>query len=249
MVELAAPALTHAEPHVAVLGVTPELVQLPWPGATRVTAVDSSARMIATVWRPHPARPSAAIRGRWQEMPLRARCLDAAVGDGSLNALESTGIYDAVLGEIARSLKPSGRLILRCFVRPDQNETVDEVLAATMAGKISSFHAFKWRLAMAISVDRDFQLPVKRIHAAFCELFPDRSQLAGATDWSEGTIGTIDVYASADICFTFPDLRTMLHHASRWFELIAVKYGTYELSERCPTLCLALRSSALESAP
>jgi SAM-dependent methyltransferase len=243
VLELAAPALIDADPSIGVLGVTPELVRLPWPDAARITAIDSSARMLATVWTPHPVRPSAAIRGRWQEMPLDARCLDVAVGDGSLNALESTKIYDEVLGEVARVLKSTGRLILRCFVRPDPSETLESVRAATMAGQISSFHAFKWRLAMAIPVDDDFRLPLKRIHAAFSELFPDRSRLARATDWSEGTIGTIDVYASTDICFTFPDLATMVRHASQWFELVDVKYGTYELAERCPTVCLAFRSS------
>ena len=243
VVELAAPALTCAkESSIAILGVTPELVQSPWPRAARITAVDSSARMIAAVWMPHPARASAVIRARWQEMPLQARCFDVAAGDGSLNALQSTEFYDQVLGEIARVLRPSGRLILRCFVRVDPNETVEQVAAAAMAGEISSFHALKWRLAMAIPVDRDFQLPVRRIHSAFCELFPDRTQLARAANWSEATIGTIDVHASADISFTFPDLATMLRHASRWFELVDVKYGSYELAERCPTLCLALRS-------
>ena len=193
MAELATPALADAErPSVAVLGVTPELVQLPWPPAARITAVDSSARMIAAVWAPHPARASAVVRARWQEMPLQSRCLDVTVGDGCLNVLQSTKVYDEVLGQVARALKPSGRLILRCFVRADPSETVEEVLAATMAGKISSFHVLKWRLAMAIPVDRDFQLPLRRVYSAFSELFPDRTRLAYATNWSQATIGTID---------------------------------------------------------
>jgi SAM-dependent methyltransferase len=242
--ELAAPVLMDVDrPSVAILGVTPELVQLPWPAATRIIAVDSSANMIASVWAPHPARASAVVRARWQEMPLEAGCLDAAVGDGCLNVLHSTQIYDQVLGEVARALKPSGRLILRCFVRADPSETVEQVLAATMAGEISTFHAMKWRLAMAIPVDHDFQLPLRRVYAVFSELFPDRTRLAEATNWSQGTIGTIDVYASTDISFNFPSLATMLRHASRWFELVDVKYGTYEMAERCPTVCLAVRSS------
>lgn len=244
MIELAAPALAHAErPSVAILGVTPELVKLPWPTATRITAVDSSANMIANVWAPHPERASAVVRARWQDMPLQGRCLNVAVGDGCLNVLPSTKDYEQVLGEIARALKPSGRLILRCFVRTDPNETVEQVHAATMAGEISTFHAMKWRLAMAIPVDHDFQLQLRRVYAAFSELFPDRTRLADATNWSQGAIGTIDVYKTNDISFNFPDLATMVRHASQWFELVDVRYGTYEMADRCPTLCFALRNS------
>ena len=55
MMALARPYLASSRsPTVVVLGVTPEVVQLPWPARTRLLAVDHSADMIAHVFGPQP---------------------------------------------------------------------------------------------------------------------------------------------------------------------------------------------------
>src|SRR3954454_13560901 len=65
-----------------VLGVTPELVTLPWPAGSIVYAVDRVRPMIDHVLPPGPDRQ--AIVADWCDLPLAARSIDVAVGDGCL---------------------------------------------------------------------------------------------------------------------------------------------------------------------
>jgi hypothetical protein len=57
---------------IAVLGVTPELVQLPWPQTVTLDAFDQSADMIAKVWKPNPGVPSSVHEADWRALPLAA---------------------------------------------------------------------------------------------------------------------------------------------------------------------------------
>ena len=52
------------------------------------------------------------------------------------------------------------------------------------AGEIRSFHAFKWRLAMAIVAEAaDPNIRVETIRDVFIREFPDRAMLAETTGW------------------------------------------------------------------
>lgn len=237
MLELAAPALAgKAAPGVVILGVTPELVQLPWPDGTRLLALDQSAEMIAAVWRPHPGVDSRVREARWQTMPVENGSTSLIVGDGSLNALTSLQEYPDVFAEAARVLQPAGALVLRCFVRPDRAETLDEVAAAALAGRIGSMHALKWRIAMALEVDPSFSVAVVDIRAAFERLLPDRDRLAGITGWPLQVIDTIDAYRGVATRYSFPTFAAIRAAAAPLFEPVEVRCGKYELAERCPTV-------------
>ena len=51
---------------------------------------------------------------------------------------------------LADSLDTDGLFIMRFFVQIEKKESPDDVIKALLNGKIGSFHAFKWRLAMAL---------------------------------------------------------------------------------------------------
>lgn len=246
MLELAAPALAGQQtPGVVILGVTPELVQLPWPADARVLALDQSAEMIASIWQPHPGVESRVREARWQTMPVENGSISLIVGDGSLNALTSLQEYPEVFTEAARALKPEGALVLRCFVRPDRAETPDAVATAVLAGDVGSMHALKWRIAMALEVDHTFSVAVVDIRAAFDRLFPDRDRLARITGWARQTIDTIDAYQDVATRYSFPTLAAIRTAAAPHFEVGEVRSGRYELAERCPTV-LFRKSAGIE---
>jgi SAM-dependent methyltransferase len=237
MLALAAPALAaHRAPGVVVMGVTPEIVRLPWPAGSRILALDRSAEMIARVWLPNPRIDSRVARARWQSMPVKDGSAGLVVGDGSLNALPVMGDYRAVLDEVARVLKPDGALILRCFVRPDQPENIDDVAAAARSGGIGSFSALKWRIAMALDGGSAFSIAVADIRSAFNSLFPDRDALARATGWPRQTLDTIDGFKDVATRYTFPTLEAMRAVAMPVFALAGARRGNYELAGQCPTL-------------
>lgn len=239
------PALYGAQAfgRVAVLGVTPELVRLPWPAYTVVHAFDHSQHMLDTVWRPHPQRPSQATLAEWQCLPVPDGHFDAVVGDGSMNALPSLEAYGPVFHELARVTRPTGVLVLRCFVRPDEPESIEQVRNAVMAGQVGSFHALKWRLAMSLASEQGAAVAVRSIHQAF-EAHFNYEELVRRTAWPMPVVDTINAYRSADTVYTFPTLAQWSEHCAPAWELASVcRASRYELAERCPTLRFVRREA------
>lgn len=221
---------------VAVLGVTPELVSLPWPEDTDIHAFDQSQHMLETVWQPHPQRRSRVTLARWQALPVPDGCFGAVVGDGSLNALPSLEDYGPVLQELARVTRPHAALVLRCFVRPDDVESIEQLKEAVMAGQVGSFHALKWRLAMALAAEQDGVVAVRSVHQAFGAIFR-REDLARHTGWPMAVIDTIDAYRSAETVYTFPTLAQWVRCGEPHWKLESMRRPvSYELADRCPTL-------------
>ena len=234
---------THGPCRIAVLGVTPELVQLPWPQRVTLDAFDHSADMIARVWQPHPTVHSSVHEADWRALPLDAGTLHAAVGDGSLNVLPDLDQYPAVLGELHRVLVAQSRVVIRCFIRPDVAEPVPALVAAVLGGQVGSFHALKWCLAMTLAGVSGASVAVADIHEVFEASFPSRSALSEATGWPQEQIDTIDAYRGSPTRYTFPTLVQMREQCERWFEVVTVAYGTYELADRYPTLTLARKNA------
>lgn len=223
---------------VAILGVTPELVHLPWPADVELMAFDRSAHMIEQVWLPHPLVPSSIHQADWTALPLASSSLMAVVGDGSFNALPSLNSYRLVLAELHRVLVPEALAVFRCFLRPVNVETLEDVVAAVECGRVGSFHALKWRVAMSLADVPGAGVAVSDIHTAFETCFPSRSQLANQTGWSLLQIDTIDAYQGTATRYNFPTLTEMQAQCTPYFAVEDVRYATYELADRCPTLTL-----------
>jgi SAM-dependent methyltransferase len=223
---------------VAVLGVTPEVVNLPWPTPVRLQAYDESLDMVKRVWRPNPRVASSARVARWQSLPLPDKTMDAVVGDGVLYVLSGLSACSEVLVEIQRVLKPHGTLAVRCFVRPDSSETVENIREAAYSGEIGGFHALKMRLSMALAESATYSFEVSEVHRAFTRLFPDRAFLSRRTGWPLEAIDTIDAYQHATTRYTCPTLSVLSEIWEPFFNLEAQCRGQYELAKRCPTLCL-----------
>lgn len=221
--------------------MTPELVLLPWPRTVVLDAFDHSAEMIARVWQEHPTVPSRVHEANWQILPLAAAQIHAVVGDGSLNTIPALGQYPEVLKELHRVLVSRGRAILRCFIRSDVAEPVPSVVAAALSGGVGSFHALKWRLAMALAEPRDASVAVADIHRVFEAHFPSRRALSQATGWPQEQLDTIDAYRHSATRYTFATLSQMREQCLPWFDVVSVNQGSYELAERCPTLALVRR--------
>ena len=220
-----------------LLGVTPEYAGL----LRRVVAIDHNAAMIRSMWaRDLPDK--AAVQGDWLQLPFAESSFDAGIGDGCLNLLSHPVQYGLLFGELQRALRPGARLALRVFVRPDEGETCESVCARAMSAGIGSFHAFKWRLAMAVAAQSESaNVPVAAVHQVFTRLVPDRSGLAARSGWSAAQIDTIDAYRNAAASYSFPTLAQARSAFAPHFRGSGVLYGDYELAERCPMFVLEAR--------
>ncbi|WP_018879419.1 class I SAM-dependent methyltransferase [Thioalkalivibrio sp. ALE9] len=228
-------------PWCLLLGVTPELAQHQWPKASRLVAVDQSAEMIGTVWAENPSIWSRPLRGRWEQLPLPSRKFAVIAGDGALNVLATAEQTRLVAGELARLLSPQGRLLLRCFVRPDVPESTAAVCAEAMDGRIKGFHAFKWRLAMSLIDPSHTTVVVEDIWKAFERHIPNREDLARRSAWDRCEIDTIDAYRGNHARYTFPTLTELRSTLNDVLHVESVRWGTYELAERCPNIALSRR--------
>jgi hypothetical protein len=219
---------------VLLLGVTPELAEL--GGST--CAVDHNAGAVANVW-PGDTATRTVVRAEWQRLPCAAGTFSAAIGDGSLNCLAWPCDYTRVFYELARLVRPGGRIVLRLYVRPTHCESLDQVREAVIAGEVGSVHALKWRIAMAICGDHAWaNLDVWRISDEFNRLFPRRRVLTHLTGWSEAALAQMDVYEGLPDVYSFPSVAEVSAVVPRGFRTRWCSSGSYELAERCPLLVL-----------
>jgi len=220
---------------IVMLGVTPELATI----GRKLTALDQSPQMIAGIW-PGDTDMRRATIGDWLGMPVERDSATAIIGDGCLSALGSSGERRRLFREIARVLRPDGRAVVRTFASPDRPEDPAAIRTLAMTATAGTFHALKWRIAMACAAaDPGRAIPVGTILKAFNRLFPDRDALASANGWPLPVIGTIDVYARSETVYSFATVAMLSAEAAECFnDVDVVSSGDYAFSEHCPLMVL-----------
>lgn len=218
-----------------LLGVTPELATIAAP----LIGVDRNPGMIACAW-PGNAPGRHAVQGDWLAMPVAGNSVANAIGDGSFNTLAYPDGYVRLFDQLARVLKPGGRVVVRNFTTPEAGDALAAVREAVLARRIVSLHAFKWHLAMAVVAQAGSpDIRVTRIRDAFHEIFPDQTALMAATGWTADEIDTIEVYKDSVVSFSFPTLSQFRQVIPAGFgRLRVLPSGSYEMAERCPILVL-----------
>jgi SAM-dependent methyltransferase len=232
-------AIQGHDQRVLMLGVTPELAGI----GDDLTAVDHNQNMIDHLW-PKELAARRAVHADWLELPFPRGHFSAVIGDGSLSNLHYPAGYRQLYSELTRVVRPGGRFAARAFVRPDQNLSPQRLCADALAGRAGSFHAFKWRLAMALVAQHaNANMGVAHILAAFNEYLPDRAGLIGAAGWSADDFATIDIYAGSSVSYSFPDRNEYLSSfADTFTDVRWQSAGRYELCECCPLLTMEIRS-------
>ena len=217
---------------VAVLGVTPALIQLTWPEGATILAVEANPAMIRSQWRSHPKIPSAVVCGRWETLPLPSGSVATVVGDGSLNALPYAS-YPGLFREVARVLAPAGVFVLRCFVRPEIPMEIAKIEQEVAGRRHLTSAPFRLRLCTALA-DSDGSLVLGSLLERFNAHFPDRRRLADAAGWEMAEVDRFDMDRGSKIELTFPTLAELAAHAQPYFAIEEVRHGSYPLAELCP---------------
>lgn len=217
-----------------LLGVTPELAEI----SPQLTAIDNSAAMIGALWTNRNIG-NPAILGDWLDLPFAEGSYDTIIGDGCLVLLSHPVQHERFFEQLARVVSPGGKILLRVFVSPEQGESRELVCSDALSGKMKGFHAFKWRLSMAIASETaDHNLGVAETCATFDRLIPDRRLLASATGWRAEDIATIDFYRGSEARYSYPTLSQVRQTIHPSLKETGLKLGHYELAERCPILVL-----------
>jgi SAM-dependent methyltransferase len=217
--------------HILLLGVTPELSCL----GNKLTAVDSSAQMIADIW-PGDNEHRDAVLADWADVPVPDSAFDAVIGDGSLNC--APDCLEQVLTEIRRVLSPEGVAAFRVFCAPSEAESFEDIELDVLRGSCANVHALKWRIAMALAASApNASVPAKAILARFNAMFPDRSRLSSICKWSVDEIATLDAYDGASHSLCFPTEAEIVKLGEQYLGPAKVFTSSgYPLAERCPTI-------------
>jgi hypothetical protein len=217
---------------VLLLGITRALAQL----GHDLTAVDFSEAQIAQLW-PGDSGSRRAVLADWRSLETGAARYSAVAGDGCFSALAWPDEYRNVLQRAANALETGGRLVVRCFIAPDEREAIEAVVDDVLAGRETSRDAARWRIAMA-AADGSGSIGAADLAAIWWRVFPSQAELAQRTGWdlaamemlfaslSRGTLRYSLVTRSA-VLETLPD--TLI--GARF-----VSSGDYPLSQRCPFL-------------
>lgn len=217
---------------ILLLGITRALAGL----GRDLTALDFNPTQIVRMW-PGDAPDRRAQLGDWRDLEPPQDRFSAAVGDGSLSTLAWPGEYRSVLGRVAAALAPRGLVVLRCFLAPDEPETLEQVVEDVLAGRERDCNAARWRVAMAL-VDANGCVPARAFASAWRRQFPDFAALAERTGWSLEAMNVIfDGFGRSDQQFSFVTRAALLGTLPPTLgEARFEPSGTYPLAERCPFL-------------
>lgn len=233
----------NAKKRAWLLGVTPEIAAARPLQEIDLFAVERVRAMIDSAW-PGDTETRWAICGDWLRAPFADGNFDLAIGDGCLTVVGFPGQLQSLLGSVYRCLRRDGCLLLRLFCQPDVAEAPAAVIDAVRCGAIGSFHAFKWRLAMAVQGIADApDVAVDAIWRAWHAAQIDAQELAGERGWSLAEVGTMEFYRGSPARYNFMRFDATIRHLQQaGFELVATRTGNYELAERCPHILLKKRT-------
>ncbi len=229
---------------VAVLmGVTPEVPSWSWPEGSQVIGVDRSLDMIRHVWPASARFAAGVVAADWRAMPLRDGFADIVVGDGVFTMFAWPSGYREILLAVSRLLRPGGRLINRFHVRPDRSESVDAVLADLRAGRIGSFHVFKWRLAMVLHGEGSDGVRLGDVWEAWQACGIAEAELCRLTGWPHAVVASMHAYRDSDARYRFPTLAQVHELCAERFLVRTCHFPSYELGERFPIMSLEPRAA------
>ena len=229
-------------PRALILGVTPELYRLPWPGGADVVAVDHTPAMIETLW---PGPSSAVICADWTDLPLEPRSRDVVLGDGVFHLLAHPEGQAGLVANLARVVGPGGVVALRLFVplAAADRETAESVLDELLAGRIANLNLLKLRLGMALQPDAEVGVGVASVYATVRQAAPDLSVLAATLGWDLDHLLAIESYRESSTRYWFVTVDQVRDLFAGAFDLETVHVPSYDLGERCPTVVLRRRTT------
>lgn len=223
---------------ILLLGVTPEIVEFPWPVGAHITAADLHISMIRSIWPGNNARREV-VCADWLSLPFACDQFDIVIGDGCLTLLNYPDQYRELSRSIYRVLAPSGIWVTRQFCRPPKAESVKAVSEALWSGNIGSVHTLKWRIAMALHADKcERGVMLDDIWRAYRHVAPNPHHLTNLFGWNPHEVATLDNYQGSSSRYTFPT-PDEIAGAMPEFNVQMVGCGAYELAERCPILSLS----------
>jgi len=225
-------------PRVLLLGVTPELYNLPWPKDTDFLAVDGSRDMIDAVW----PGPEDAIRCTdWLSLDLPEGSRDIVLCDGGLHLLRYPQAQHELIRLLRYTLSQDGICIFRLFVQPSARENPDAVIQDLLDRKIHSLDILKLRLSMSLQSEAGEGVELAQVYNKLVEAAPDLEKLAARIGWPAERILIFNYYRETKYSYywlTLEQAMNMFCSNRGGFQAHRLQIPSYGLGGRCPTIGL-----------
>ncbi len=228
--------LSTSKSDILLLGLTPEIVNLPWPTDSRVLAVDKCQAMIEQLWRPNPAIRSNVVQGNWLRLPINDENFDLIIGDCCMTMMHPEQDRPRFLKELRRVLRPWGSVALRLFVRPEIAETPENVFDDLWNNRIGNFHIFKWRLLMALHGPLAEGVLISKAWDCWQQFVSRNDQIVARTGWDPSTLVTLEAYRGSTSRYFFPTLEESRNILGQFLTERCINIPTYELGYCCPAV-------------
>jgi hypothetical protein len=137
-------------------------------------------------------------------------------------------------------LRPGGLACVRCFVRPERERSVAQLLAE-LRDAPSGLDLFRWRLAMAVQGTR-WGVSLTEVWQAWNASFPDRGALPGLYGWTAAQIERIERWRDTRARYAFPSLTELRQLAAPRFDVLECEIPTYPLGEHFPRVTMRSRA-------
>ncbi|MEA2734108.1 MAG: hypothetical protein QOE14_559 [Humisphaera sp.] len=221
-------------PRALILGVTPELYRLPWPGA-QMLAADRTRGMIEAVW---PGPRNAVVCTDWTALPLECASRDIALCDGGVHLLSYPAGQQKLASELRRIITPGGLCILRLFVPPTTREAADDVIDELLAGRIANLNLLKLRLGMALQESAAQGVELRLIFNVLANLAPSLADLADRIGWAREHLLALESYRDSAARYHFVSTEAVISMFCLSPGGFAVEKIHVPGYERCPLVVL-----------
>ncbi len=225
-------------PRALLMGVTPAIARMGWPAGSTLVAMDWAPNMIRDIWPRQRPIASWAVCADWNDMPLGAGAIDVAFNDGGFTLVEFPASYRRIFAHLRRIMTARGLAAIRFHLRNDKPERPEAVLDDLRAGRIGSFHVFRWRLVMAVQGGSEAGVRLDDVFETWRQAMRGENL---AETWPPEAVGLMTAYRGSQARYFFPTLAELRAVADEFFEEEAIHFQNYELGERCPTILLRRR--------
>jgi hypothetical protein len=229
--------------HALMLGVTPGVALMRWPIGSRITAVDYSRDVIDALWPGDVPGLRRALCSSWFEIPLPDQSCDIVIGDGSLNACRFPGEAARLTQCAHKLLVDGGVLALRVYVRPQRQETIDQLMDALFSARGLSVDSFKMRLWLAMQRSVEEGVAVREAASLLHECGIGPEAMSGRLGWSEAVIEPFAAWPVSSAVYSFPSIEELRAVTDECFDTVSINYPGYDLGHCCPTLVMRKRAS------
>ena len=217
-----------------ILGVTPELYRLNWPGECDLVALDNNPKMIETVW---VGGRDQVLLGDWRCMPLADESREVAFCDGGFHLLPHPDGQLRFIRSMRRVLALGGVCAIRLFAPTSERESEESVLADMAQGRVPNLNILKLRLGMAMQERPGEGVRLGDVWERVAGLAGSFDELAESVGWPIEHLRAIDSYRGSDAryCFVTPsEVQDLFCKEVGGFRLESTIFPSYELGDRCP---------------